>query len=148
MTATKISPISIHKLRSSNLWYKTNNKNINQTENYVNNENDTPHKETTNRQHSIQEQKYVPISNSQTNTKNIQSASKTKIPKKYVIDKYNTTTGKKHTDNNINNEHTNLQRYKNNTTILQNSKINTDKDQKLKSSLQNNGKNKKTLFPT
>ena len=43
MTATKISPISIHKLRSSNLQYKNNNtKNIKQTNNYVNNNNDIP----------------------------------------------------------------------------------------------------------
>ena len=43
MTATKISPISIHKLRSSNLQYKNkNNKNINQTDNYVNNNKDIP----------------------------------------------------------------------------------------------------------
>ena len=65
MTATKISPISIYKVRSSNLRYKNNNnKNINQPDNYVNNNNDIPPKKTTNRQHSIQAQKYGTISDS------------------------------------------------------------------------------------
>ena len=41
MTATKRSPISIHKLRSSNLQYKNNkNKNVNQPDSYANNNND------------------------------------------------------------------------------------------------------------
>ena len=117
MTATKTSPISVHKLRTSNLRYKKyNNKNINQPDHYIKKQRYSPQK-TTNRQHSIQKQKYGPISNSQTNTKNTQSASKTTIPVKHIADKYNTNTGKKHTNNNITNEHTNIQRYKNNTSI-------------------------------
>ena len=85
MTATKISPIFIHKLRSSNLQYK-NNKNINQLDNYANNNNDIPPKKTTNRQHNIQTKRCGTISNSQTKTKSTQSVSKRTIITKNIVD--------------------------------------------------------------
>ena len=45
-----------------------------------------------------------------------------------MTDKPNTNTSKNHTNQNIPNEHTNFQRHKNNTSTLQNSKINADKE--------------------
>ena len=135
MTATKISPISIHKLRSYNLQYKNNkNKNINQLDNYANNNNDIPPK---NYQPTAQypNKKYGTISNSHTKTKNTQSVSKTTITitTKHMVDKSNTNTSKKHTNKNIPNELINFQRHKNNNSTLQYSKINADKEKKIKS---------------
>ena len=47
-----------------------------------------------------------------------------------MADKPNTKTSKKHTNKNIPNELLKFQRHKNNTSTLQNSKINVDKERK------------------
>ena len=136
MTTTKISPISLHKLRPSNLQYKNNkNKNINQPDNYAKNNNDISPKKTTNRQHSIQTKKDGTMSYSQMNAKHIQSEPKTTTTTNHMTDKSNASTSKKHTNKNIPNELLQFKRHKNNTGTLQNSKINADNEKKPKSSL-------------
>ena len=144
MTATKIPPISLYKLRQSNIQYKNNkNKNINQPDNYAKNNNDISPQKTTSRQHSIQPNKYGTISHSQMKTKHIQSEPKTTTTTKHMTNKSNASTSKKCTNKNIPNELLQFQRHKNNTGTLQNSKINADNEKKTKCSLHNNGQNKK-----
>ena len=55
-----------------------------------------------------------------------------------MVDKSNASTSTKHTNNNIPNELLQSQRHKNNTSTLQNFKINIDKEKKPKSNQQNN----------
>ena len=106
-----------------------------------------PPKKTTNRQHSIQTKKYGTISNSQMQSKHIQSEPKTTKTTKHMADESNASTSTKHTNNNIPNELLQFQRHKNNTSRLQNSKINTNKE-KNPNPVYRITVPKKTLLPT
>ena len=81
-------------------------------------------------------------------SKHIQSEPKTTKTTKHMADEFNASTSTKHTNNNIPNELLQFRRHKNNTSTLQNSKINIYKGKKTNPVYRITVKIKETLLPT